>query len=43
MERYPDVIIEELSTQVDHVHMMLVIPPKYAVSKGSWRNEVKYL
>ena len=31
-EKYPDVYVEELSVQVDHVHMMVVIPPKYAVS-----------
>ena len=32
-ERYPDVVIEELSIQVDHIHIMLIIPPKYSISK----------
>lgn len=31
-ERYPDVYISEQNIQVDHVHMLLEIPPKYAVS-----------
>ena len=29
---HPDVVIEKFSVQVDHVHLILVIPPKYAVS-----------
>jgi putative transposase len=33
LERYPDVVIEELSIQVDHLHTMLIIPTKYSVSK----------
>jgi putative transposase len=32
-ERYPDVVVEELNVQIDHIHAMMVIPPKYAVSK----------
>ncbi len=32
-ERYPDVVVEELNAQLDHVHIMLIIPPKYAISK----------
>lgn len=31
-ERYPDVYISEQNIQVDHVHMLIEIPPKYAVS-----------
>ena len=31
-EFYPEVEVEELSIQVDHVHLVAVIPPKYAVS-----------
>ena len=31
-ERYPDVYISEMNVQVDHVHMLIEIPPKYAVS-----------
>ena len=31
-ERYPDVYISEQNIQPDHVHMLLEIPPKYAVS-----------
>ena len=29
----PGVEIQELNVQNDHVHMMIVIPPKYAVSE----------
>ncbi len=32
-ERYPDVYISEQNIQVDHVHMLIEIPPKYAVSR----------
>lgn len=32
-ERYPDVIVIERSVQLDHVHILLEIPPKYSVSK----------
>ena len=32
-ERYPDVDIEEMKIMVDHIHIVLTIPPKYAVSK----------
>jgi putative transposase len=31
-ERYPDVYISELNIQSDHVHALIEIPPKYAVS-----------
>ena len=31
-ERYEDVYISEQNIQVDHVHMLIEIPPKYAVS-----------
>ena len=29
---HPDVVIEKFSIQPDHVHLIIVIPPKYAVS-----------
>jgi putative transposase len=29
---YPDSAIEAFSMQIDHVHLVIVIPPKYAVS-----------
>ncbi len=32
-DRYPDVHIEERNIQPDHVHILIEIPPKYAVSK----------
>ena len=33
IERFhPDIAIETLSIQVDHIHLVIVIPPKYAVS-----------
>lgn len=32
IDRYPDVFLEELNIQVDHVHALLEIPPKYSVS-----------
>jgi putative transposase len=31
-DRYPDVFISSLNIQVDHVHALIEIPPKYAVS-----------
>ena len=31
-EYHPDVEVEQFSVQVDHVHVVAVIPPKYAVS-----------
>ena len=31
-EYHPDVEVEQVSIQVDHVHLVAVIPPKYAVS-----------
>lgn len=30
---YPDVVIEEISIQIDHIHIVLVILPKYSISK----------
>ncbi len=30
-ERYPDVYISELNVQVDHLHALIEIPPKYSV------------
>jgi len=32
-EFHPDWFIEEVGIDVDHVHLHMVIPPKYAVSK----------
>lgn len=32
-DRYPDVHITERNIQKDHVHLLIEIPPKYAVSK----------
>ena len=29
---HPDVEIEKYSVQIDHVHLIIVIPPKYSVS-----------
>jgi len=31
-ERYPDIYITELNIQPDHLHLLVEIPPKYAVS-----------
>jgi putative transposase len=31
-DRYPDVYVSELSIQPDHIHALIEIPPKYAVS-----------
>jgi putative transposase len=31
-DQYPDIWIEELSIQKDHIHLVATIPPKYAVS-----------
>ena len=31
-EFHPEVEVEQVSIQVDHVHLVAVIPPKYAVS-----------
>ena len=31
-DRYDDIIIEEINVQEDHIHMMIIIPPKYSVS-----------
>ena len=32
-DRYPDVHIHERNIQLDHVHILVEIPPKYAVSR----------
>lgn len=32
-DRYPDVVIKERKIQLDHIHILAEIPPKYAVSK----------
>lgn len=32
MDRYPDVFVEELHVCLDHIHIVIVIPPKYSVS-----------
>ena len=29
---HPDVEVQQWSVQIDHIHMVLVMPPKYAVS-----------
>ena len=29
---HPDVEVQQWSVQIDHIHMVVVIPPKYAVS-----------
>ena len=31
-EYHPDIEIEHFSIQEDHVHMVIIIPPKYAIS-----------
>jgi putative transposase len=31
---YPDIFIHETNTDIDHVHLLVSIPPKYAVSKA---------
>jgi len=31
-DRYDDVVIEEINVQDDHIHVMIVIPPKYGIS-----------
>ncbi len=33
VKEYPDIFIDELKVVEDHVHMAIVIPPKYAISK----------
>ena len=32
-EYYPDWFIEEVGTDEDHIHLHMIVPPKYAVSK----------
>ncbi len=32
-ERYPDVYVQERNIRPDHIHILIEIPPKYAVSK----------
>jgi putative transposase len=31
-DEYEDVIIEEINVAVDHVHILIIIPPKYSIS-----------
>ena len=31
---YPDIVVHEINTDLDHVHLLVSIPPKYAVSKA---------
>ena len=33
-EHYPDIEVIKLSVQEDHVHMVVVIPPRIAVAKA---------
>ena len=34
IQRYhPDIEIERYSVQIDHVHLIIIIPPKYSVSR----------
>jgi putative transposase len=30
---YPDIEVIEVNTNIDHIHMMVIIPPKYTVSR----------
>ena len=32
MKRYPEIIIEKVNTDLDHMHLLASIPPKMAVS-----------
>ena len=32
MKRYPDIIIEKVNTDLDHMHLLASIPPRMAVS-----------
>lgn len=32
-DRYPGVVVEEIAVQEEHVHMVVVIPPKYGISR----------
>ena len=32
-KRYPDIEIKEVKTDIDHIHILVVIPPKYSVSE----------
>ena len=45
VDRYPDVLVEEMNVQLDHVHVVMVIPPKYSISRvvgevKSWSSRV---
>ncbi len=31
-KQYPDIEILEMNTDQDHIHMLVIIPPKYAIS-----------
>ena len=37
---HPDVEIEKYSIQIDHVHLIIIIPPRYAVSRIVGKNEL---
>ncbi len=47
---HPDVLVQQWSVQIDHIHVVLVIPPKYAVSvivgkmkaNVSWQLRLRY-
>ena len=30
---YPDVYVKNINHDVDHVHLMIIIPPKYSIGK----------
>jgi len=32
--KYPEIVIEEVNTDEDHMHMLVTIPPKYSVSRA---------
>ena len=31
---YPDIVIHEMNTDEDHIHLLVSIPPKYSVSRA---------
>ena len=33
-KHYPEIVIHEVNTDEDHIHLLVSIPPKYAVSKA---------
>ena len=32
-DRYPDVRVEDVNVQIDHIHVLMIVPPKYSLSK----------